>query len=183
MLTLSAVCALGLAGCGVSAGSSDSEEVDANFTVQVETAAAEADKPADSSFENGVLTTAELEVEIVDYKVIPAGQVGNEYGDDTVLAIWYDTTNLGTSDEDISPITAFISNFEAVQDNNPNAENTLNIGMLPDKEFLDSQTRGIKPGGTVTNAFAYTLTDTTTPVELIAGRFGPEVGRMTFSLN
>ena len=139
--------------------------------------------PAEPSFKDGVLTTEELTIAITDYRVIPVGEPGNEYGDEPVLAIWYDTTNLGTADRNITP-TDFVVLFEAFQDNDPNRENTLDVGSLPDDAFLDTQLENIKPGGTVPNAIAYELDDTTTPVELVAGgMFGDdEIGRMTFNL-
>ena len=73
--------------------------------------------------------------------------------------------------------------FEAFQDNDPNRENTLDVGALPDDAFLETQMENIKVDGTVSNAIAYELDDTTTPVELVAGIFGDEIGRMTFNLN
>ena len=58
--------------------------------------------------------------------------------------------------------------FTAVQDNDPNMVNELNVGMLPDEQYLDSQMAQIKKDGTVSNAIAYELTDETTPVVLKA---------------
>lgn len=170
--------AMALTGCGTSAMLS-SATLPSN---EVEVEAPEWETPAGESFEEGVLTTADVTIEITDYRVIPIGEDGNERGDVPVLAIWYETTNLGTSDRDISPMTEFIVNFEALQDNDPNVENSLSIGSLPDDSFLDSQLENIKAGGTLANAIAYELTDTTTPVELVAGRNEDELGRMTFNL-
>ena len=64
------------------------------------------------------------------------------------------------------------------------AENELNVGMLPDDRFLDSQMENIKKGGTVQSAIAYELDDTTTPVELVASDdLGfSEIGRVTYQL-
>ena len=117
------------------------------------------------TFENGVLTTPELKIQITRYKVIKVGQKGNEYGEKPVIAFWYKTTNL--TDADVSPMD-FIFHFNGYQDNNPNAENELEVGMLPDDRFLDSQTENIKKGGTVENAVAYELDDLVTPVDLVA---------------
>ena len=120
-----------------------------------------------TSFENGTLTTGDYTITITDYKVIQPGETGNEYGEKPVIAFWYDTTNTG-DEADIDPMTAWIMVFQAVQDNDPNAVNTLNVAGLPDEQFLDSQMQNIKPGGTVANAVAYELDDDTTPVELTA---------------
>lgn len=77
----------------------------------------------------------------------------------------------------------WIRYFNAYQDNNPNAENKLNVGSLPDSAFLDSQMSKIKKGGTVSNAMAYELSDTKTPVKLVATTpGGDEVGSMTIKL-
>ena len=58
------------------------------------------------------------------------------------------------------------------------------MGSLPDDAFLDTQTENIKAGGTLSNAIAYELDDTTTQVELVAGgMIGDEIGRMSFNLN
>jgi len=170
--------ALGLSGCS---GSTESDAAPTTGT-EVQVDAPEQEAPADS-FVDGVLTTDEVTIGITDYRVIPVGEVGNEYGDVPVLAVWYDTTNLGTSDRDISPME-FIFTFEAFQDNDPDRENTLDVGSLPDAAFLDTQTENIKAGGTLSNAIAYELDDTTTPVELVAGgMIGDEIGRMSFNLN
>jgi len=170
--------ALGFSGCS---GSTAPVAAPATGT-EVEVDAPESEAPADS-FVDGVLTTDEIKIAITDYRVIPAGEVGNEYSDVPVLAIWYDTTNLGTSDRDISPME-FIYTFEAFQDNDPDRENTLDVGSLPDEAFLDTQTENIKAGGTLANAVSFELDDTTTPVDLVAGgMIGDEIGRMSFNLN
>ncbi|MBD7958356.1 DUF5067 domain-containing protein [Microbacterium sp. Sa4CUA7] len=173
--------ALVLTGCSPAATTVEPEP---SSVTEVEVAApAEDAAAAEESFVDGVLTTEEVKIAITDYRVIPVGEAGNEYGDKPVLAIWYDTTNLGTSDRDITP-SEFIFSFEAYQDTDPNRENTLDVGMLPDPSFRDSQMENIKPGGTVPNAIAYELDDTTTPVDLVAVRlFGDDIGRMTFNLS
>lgn len=138
-----------------------------------------ADEP---TFKDGVLTTAEVKIVITKHKVIPAGQKGNEYGDKPVIAFWYKITNL--TDKETSPME-WIYTFTAYQDNNPNAENELDVAGLPDDRFLDSQTENIKKGGTVENAVAYELDDLTTPVELVASDslgFGDDLGRVTYEL-
>jgi len=137
------------------------------------------DKP---TFKNGVLTTSEVKIVITKHKIIPVGEKGNEYGDKPVIAFWYKITNL--TDKETDP-TDWIFDFSAYQDNNPNAENELDVASLPDDRFLDSQTENIKKGGTVENAVAYELDDLTTPVELVANDslgFGDDLGRMTFEL-
>jgi Domain of unknown function (DUF5067) len=176
---------LTIIGAAVSgAGSDDSQPTVSNNTTQ----AAQSEEPAAENpaaeegptFENGVLTTSEMRIQILHHKVIKAGQKGNEYGDKPVIAFWYTTTNL--SGGDVDP-TEFILNFTAIQDNNPNAVNELDVGSLPDDRFLDSQTETIKKGGTVENAIAYELDDLVTPVELVATEGLDEaIGKATYAL-
>ncbi|MSW49677.1 MAG: DUF5067 domain-containing protein [Actinobacteria bacterium] len=141
---------------------------------------APAEAPAEASFQNDVLTTEDVVIKINDVKTIQVGEEGNEYGEKPVIAFWYDTTNV--SGEETDPLTAWIRLAEAYQDNDPDAENKLGVGSLPDAAFLDSQMNKLKEGGTVQNAIAYELSDTITPVKLVAStNLGQdEIGSMTF---
>ncbi|MGE7944784.1 DUF5067 domain-containing protein [Lysinibacillus xylanilyticus] len=118
---------------------------------------------------------------ITETKVI-VGQKGNEYGEKPVFAIWYDTTNL--SDKDIDPTSAWAAVFTAIQDNNPNSVNELEVGPAPDDRFLDTQLETIKKGGTVQDAIAYELDDLETPVTLVAnqGIGGKELGKQNYEI-
>lgn len=135
---------------------------------------------ASSSFKNGTLKTSDLTIRITSHKVIPVGQPGNEYGTKPVLAFYYKTTNL--TDKKVDPSTAFILNITAFQDNDPDAENQLDVGSTPDDKFLDSQLENIKKGGTVENAVSYELDDLTTPVDLVASEdLGfTDLGKVTY---
>lgn len=143
---------------------------------------APAETPAEATFKDNILTTKDVIIKITDVKTIQAGEKGNEYGSEPVIAFWYDTTNVSGKETD--SMTAWIFLFDAYQDNDPNAENELSVGALPDDAFLDSQTSKIKEGGTVPNAIAYELSDTTTPVKLVASTLlgQDEIGSMTFEL-
>lgn len=136
----------------------------------------------DVYFKDNEAKLNDLKIKITETKVIQAGEKGNEYGEKPVFAIWYETTNL--SDKEIDPTTGWMAVFEAVQDNNPNAVNTLEVGGLPDDQFLDSQLETIKKDGTVKNAVAYELDDLETPVTLIAtqGIGGDKLGEQTFNI-
>ncbi|MGB2993557.1 MAG: DUF5067 domain-containing protein [Paenisporosarcina sp.] len=136
----------------------------------------------DVYFKDNEAKLVDIKINITETKVIKPGDPGNEYGEKPAFAIWYDTTNL--SDKDIDPMTAWIAVFTAIQDNNPNAINELNVGMLPDDSFLDSQMESIKKDGTVKNAIAYELDDLETPVTLVAnqGISGDELGRQDFNV-
>lgn len=129
-----------------------------------------------ASFTGDTVVTADFTIDILEYKVIQPGEAGNQYGEKPVLAIWYNTTN--TSGKDIDPTTAWTYTMTAIQDNNPDMVNELNVGLHPDESLLDSQMASIKEGGTVKNAVAYELTDLETPVELKAtnGLFGEDLG-------
>ena len=152
-------------------------EADADTTTETE----ETDK-VEAKFENNTIVTDDYTIEILDYKVIQPGEEGNKYGSDPVIAFWYNTTN--TSGKEIDPNSAWIYIMKAVQDNDPNMVNELNVGMLPDDSFLDTQMNTIKEGGTVENAVSYNLKDTETPVELTAtnGMLGKEIGSQVFEI-
>lgn len=169
MVTLAAFI---LTGCG-------SEE---NKTSKVASNESEEVKKEDVYFKDNEVKINDLKIKITETKVIPVGEPGNEYGEKPVFAIWYDTTNL--SDKDINPTSAWVAVFKAVQDNDPNAVNEINVGMLPDNQFLDTQLQTIKKDGTVSNAIAYELDDLETPVTLIAtqGLGGDELGEQTFEV-
>lgn len=135
-----------------------------------------------SSFIDGTLTTPDMKIVITDRKVIAVGEPGNEYGTEPVVAFWYSVTNL--TDKKLDPTTAWIGAITVFQDNNANSLNKLDVASLPDQKFLDTQLEQIKNGGTVENAVAYGLTDTTTPVDLVASDdFGiTEIGKLSYPL-
>ena len=182
-IVFAAFMALSLTACG--GAPADTAE---NAT-QTEQSSDEAQEPADTEpeseyyFKDNVLVSEDVRIEIKDWKVIPVGDTGNEYGEKPVIAFWYDTTNL-SGNENVTPSTAWIAMFTAVQDNDPNMVNELNVGMLPDEQYLDSQMAQIKKDGTVSNAIAYELTDETTPVVLKATRGigGDTLGEQTFDI-
>ncbi|MEV9641751.1 DUF5067 domain-containing protein [Mammaliicoccus sciuri] len=133
-------------------------------------------------FKDGVAKIEDVKIEITDTKVIPTGEKGNEYGDKPVFAIWYKATNF--TEKEIDPGTAWIAIFTAIQDNDPNMVNKLEVGMLPDETHLDTQMNTIKKDGTVENSIAYELDDLETPVTLVAtqGIAGDKIGEQTFEI-
>lgn len=161
-----------------------SDEVDKKPKEKQETKTSVKDKKVskDVYFENNEAKLKDIKIKIKDTKIIPVGDKGNEHGEKPVFAIWYETTNL--SGKDINPITAWMAVFTVIQDNNPNAVNKLEVGMLPDQRFLDTQMETIKKDGTVENAVAYELDDSETPVSLIAnqGIGGNELGRQEYPI-
>lgn len=137
---------------------------------------------AEFKFENNQVEMNDLKIVITDYKILQVGETGNEYGDKPVIAFWYDTTN--KTDKELDPTTSWIATFSAVQDNNPDVVNELKISSLPDQQFLDTQVANIKKDGTLSNAVAYELSDSETPVTLIAtqGILGDELGRQDYTI-
>ena len=172
---------VGVVGSGI--GSDDSRPTVSHNTTQ----AAQSGGPAGEARFGGRFDlcergapTPELKIRITRSKIINAGQKGNEYGEKPVIAFWYKTTNL--SGAKVSP-TNFLFNFTAYQDNNPNAENELEIGSSPDDRFLDSKPENIKKGGIVENAIAYELDDLVTPVNLVATEgLDDVIGKATYKL-
>lgn len=176
LLTCASI-AIVLAGCGGATQSSGPTASNSSSAASESPVAS----VSDTSFKNGVLTTSDMKIEITDHKIIPVGAKGNEYGKKPVMAFWYKTTNL--SGKNMTPMD-FLFVITAYQDNDPNAENKLEVGSLPDDKFLNSQMEKIKKGGTVANAVAYELDDKTTPVDLVASNdFGAsEIGKVTYNL-
>jgi hypothetical protein len=177
------VLSLGLAGCGEEKAKDEPQKEDVQTPVSADAEKSKSDeKDGDVYFKDNEAKLVDIKVNITETKVIPVGEKGNEYGDKPVLAIWYNTTNL--SGKEIDPISAWMVVFTAIQDNNPNSINELEVGALPDDRFLDTQLEKIKQDGTVENAVAYELDDLETPVTLVAnqGIGGKELGRQDFEV-
>lgn len=194
------LCTLTLVACGGSNNesnnsSSNKEAISLNSENSSDAKATSSKKPKevegdfvatanDAYFDGTTLKGNTYTIKITSHKIIQPGEPGNEYGDKPVIAFWYDT--LVSPDYDnsmpVNAMSAWIGNFKAIQDNDPNKVNELNVASLPDSAFLDSQSADIKPGGTVSNAMAYTLSDTETPVTLVAGSYSKEFGKQDFSV-
>jgi len=108
----------------------------------------------------------DINIKITSWKVIPVGQKGNEYGKKPIIAFWYDTTN--KTDKEIDPISAWLAVFNVYQDTSQSQVNELEVGSLPDEQFLDTQTEAIKKNDTAPNAIAYELDSETVKVNLKA---------------
>lgn len=175
------VLSLGLAACGEEKAKEEPQKEETSVPASTDKTDKE-EKSEDVYFKDGEAKLEDLKINITETKVIPVGEKGNEYGEKPVYAIWYSTTNL--SDKDIDPTIAWSAVFTAIQDNNPNSVNKLEVGMLPDDKFLDTQLETIKKDGTVENAIAYELDDLETPVTLVAnqGVSGKELGKQDYEV-
>ena len=134
------------------------------------------------SFKDGVLDVPAAKFEITDHRVVQPGEPGNEIGEKPLLVFNYDVTN--KTDETLTT-TDFVVYFTAIQDNDPNKVNELDLGSYFDPEASDTQLEQIKKGGTVAGTIAYELDDLTTPVDLVASKSfsQDEIGRQTFELD
>ncbi len=137
---------------------------------------------SENYFKNNIAETKDVKIEITKTKVIPVGETGNEYGEKPVIAFWYKVTN--KSGEETDPMTAWLFMFKAYQDNNKDSLNELEVGSLPDENYTDTETEKIKKDGTVENAIAYELDDSTTPVKLVADPdlIGDKIGEQEFGI-
>ena len=137
------------------------------------------------TFKDGKVSMEDIDIKITKYKVIPVGEEGNEYGENSVIAFWYDTTNKSGKDI-ISPMSAWFAAFPEgpIQDNDKNKVNKLKVAGHPDKTLLNDQPATIKKDGTLAGAVAYELTDLTTPVKFTAykGVGGIELGSQEFAV-
>lgn len=152
-------------------------------TQEAEPAEEEITFPAENSFVDNVINVPGFTLKITDYKVLKVGDKGNEYGSAPVIAFWYDCTNKSETDT-ISPSSSWITCVTAIQDNDPNTVNKLNVTACPDADLINNQMIDIKPGGTASCAVAYTLSDEVTPVVLKAGTFldDSSFGSQTFDI-
>jgi hypothetical protein len=162
------------------------EDVDESADDEEETDVEEVDTTEESgiSFDGTTITTNDVTIEITDYKVLAPGE-GNNYTEEHLLAFWYDTTvHEDVTDNEYDPMI-WIMIMSAVQDNDPNVVNELNVGVLPDEAHLDTQMQTIKPGGTLSSSVSYELTDLETPVELILENIatGEVYGSHTYEIN
>lgn len=134
------------------------------------------------SFKDGVLDVPAAKFEITDHRVVKPGEPGNEIGEKPLLVFHYDVTN--KTDETLTT-TDFVVYFTAIQDNDPNKVNELDLGSYIDPETSDTQLEQIKKGGTVAGTIAYELDDLATPVDLVASKSfsQDEIGRETFELD
>lgn len=102
-----------------------------------------------------------------------------------VKCIYIDTTNKSGKDI-IDPMSAWFASFPegAIQDNDKNKVNKLEVAMHPDKNLVKDQMSKIKKDGTLSGAIAYKLTDLNTPVKLTAykGIGGIELGSQEFAV-
>lgn len=105
-----------------------------------------------AQFKNHQLATPDLKIQVTSARFIPAGEPGNETGQQPVFAIWYETTNL--SSQSISCENAWKSSFVANQTIDGKTV-SLAIAAQPDPNF-DGQAE-IKPGHRVANAIAYQM--------------------------
>lgn len=128
--------------------------------------AAKKHKKAKKLTDGRTVKLRDINVKITSWKVIPVGQKGNEYGKKPVIAFWYDTTN--KTNKEIDPISAWLAVFSVYQDTSKSQVNELEVGSLPDEQFLDTQTETIKKNGTAPNAIAYELDSETVKVNLKA---------------
>ncbi|MGW8114072.1 DUF5067 domain-containing protein [Caproicibacterium sp. NSD3] len=179
-LMATAMC-LAMTACGE--GTASSSKASSSAIASSSSAPVSSAPQAKYYFKDNVLVSEDVKIEIEKYKVIQPGEKGNEYGKKPVIAFWYKTTNL-SGKEKITSMSAWIAMFKAIQDNDPNKVNTLEVGMLPDSQFSDSQMQEIKKDGTVEDAVAYELSDTTTPVTLKAtkGIGGEKLGEQNYDL-
>lgn len=101
------------------------------------------------TFKDGKVFMENVDIKITKYKVIPVGEEGNEYGENPVIAFWYDTTNKSGKDI-INPMSAWFAAFPEgpIQDNDKNKVNKLKVAGHPDKTLLNDQSATIKKWNT-----------------------------------
>ncbi|EIS8277192.1 DUF5067 domain-containing protein [Listeria monocytogenes] len=129
---------------------------------------------AEKTFKDGVLENGYQKIKITKYKVIPAGEEGNENGFEPVIAFWFEITN--KTNEKLSPNFSWWKEIDIYQIMESKQAIELEEAPLPDDQFLSTYDEDIKKGVTVQSAVAYYLFDDAAPVDLVYGGFlGGEV--------
>lgn len=136
-------------------------------------------------FEDGILQSEDVRIEITGYEVITMDEVTDEYSwqENPEIVFYYDVTNL-SGNEDVTAATAWMAMFTVIQDNDPNVVNTLESGWYSDPDITVDGFAAMKKDGTVSYYASYELDDLTTPVTLKATRGigGEELGTQTFEI-
>ncbi|EAD9710647.1 DUF5067 domain-containing protein [Listeria monocytogenes] len=137
------------------------------------------------TLENGVIENEQIKIQITSHKIIPIGAKGNESGDKSIIAFWFEVTN--KSGGFTSPISSWVEHIAVYQDTRSDLLNTLKSTTLDDAQFLDSASRlseDIKKGATVKCAIAYGLDDDEIPVDLAYRDFLSEVvyGKINYQI-
>jgi len=158
VIAMMGLTALLLTGCGDATPSADGEDSVQEVAVVGEGGTA--------TFTDGVYTSSLVRLEVTDSRLIRPGEAGNEYGEGTVLAFWYDTTNV--SGQTIDPLTAWLTHFRVSQDAGNGLHTELTLAMAPDARLMATQTRSIEAGATAANAVAYRLHDGSSTVRITA---------------
>lgn len=183
LIGLSLASSLLLVACGDAEEKETANGKDDQKTETAEKVTTEAPNKNNTALKNDTAVLNDIDVKILDAKFLPKGTY--EYQENDQLAITYEVTN--KTDKEIDPISGYLATFEAYQEDK-NSNRKLEVGMLPStKEYdfaRDNQLDIIKKGGTVKNAIAYDLEDTTTPVELVAtkGIGGEKLGNKIIKL-
>ena len=176
-------------------GSSKKQMQDINDSFRYSFDAAKSKEPEEAEgqeeepeyyFKDNIIKTKDRTIKITKWEVIKPGKNPYSsfwYQDEPAIAFWYEVTN--DSEKNIPMASSWEWAVELLQDNSDDYENTLqNTMIIPDESLSDNYLKDIKPGGTLKCAAAYTLTDETTPVTLIAknGLLGEELGRKDYKI-
>ncbi|MDK6368365.1 DUF5067 domain-containing protein [Aerococcus sp. UMB9870] len=121
------------------------------------------------TFDGRYLDTVDIDIEIEEVRVLPAGAKGNEKGEGPVIAFWYQATN--QSEEELSAFDAWIRCFVATQHQDQlddNFENDLAIADQPDARYERTQNKKLKQKESAKSAIAFEINDMRSPVTLFA---------------
>lgn len=175
-----------LAACGSATDAPESIQATSTTTEDVAQAGSTSELAGEEpsySFQDGILISKDVRIEITDVQVVSAGGKGNEFGSKPLIVFFYDTTNL-TGNDAVSAYGAWLAMFAAYQDTDPNVVNELDLGAYTDGEYSNTAFETIKQDGTVSSCFSYELDSETIPVVLKAtrGSTGEALGEQTFDI-
>lgn len=136
-------------------------------------------KEENTGLKDNTAVLNDIDVKVLETEFIPKGTYEGQEKDQ--LGIIYEVKN--KSDKEIDPISGWYATFEATQDTKDTVHK-LETAPMPNikkyQDYLDTQLDIIKKDGTLKNAMAYELEDTTTPVILKAtkGVGGKKLGEI-----
>lgn len=122
------------------------------------------DSGADLGEGSDIFETNDFVIAITDYEILAPGEGANQYGQDPVIRFISDI-HIPEGKDSNSALFIWSTSTRVIQDNDPNKVNVLDPAVLLDGGAKDGLAE-IKPGGTVSYATSYTLTDLETPVTL-----------------
>jgi len=151
----------------VSSALAEADSQSASSTSETSAASAAAAEPAPAFDEATNTFTAEEETITIDQAVL-----GEDYDGAPMVSIYFTVTNNG--DEDTSVQMLYLDAVKGVYQDNGNTRNNLDMALVLNSDEEDHLQDNLKPGGTISGIYRYSLEDASLPIEIdfISTMFG-----------